>query len=127
MIGKRLQQLHEEKGVKFIMDTEVGELLGNEDGNLTEVCLTSGRVLKADILVAGLGVLPSTDFLRDSEIILDSRGFVPVDEVYFLICSLQSLARSSQEIFLSAHENQLFGCLCCRRYCVVSVASKRRV
>lgn len=87
LIGKRLQQLHEEKGVKFIMDTEVGELLGNEDGNLTEVCLTSGRVLKADILVAGLGVLPSTDFLRDSEIILDSRGFVPVDERMRTNCS----------------------------------------
>lgn len=64
----------------------MGELLGDEDGNLTEVCLTSGRVLKADILVAGLGVLPSTDFLRDSEIVLDSKGFVPVDEVDIPIC-----------------------------------------
>ncbi|KAI9561897.1 hypothetical protein GHT06_012859 [Daphnia sinensis] len=87
LIGKRLQQLHEEKGVKFIMDAEVGELLGNEEGNLTEVCLTSGRILKADILIAGLGVLPSTDFLRDSEIILDSRGFVPVDERMRTNCS----------------------------------------
>ncbi len=75
--------MHEEKGVKFIMDSEVGELLGDEEGKLTEVVLTSGRTLKADILVAGLGVLPSTEFLRDSEIVLDSRGFVPVDEVNF--------------------------------------------
>jgi len=75
--------LHEEKGVKFIMESEVGELLGDEEGNLTEVILTSGRTLKADILVAGLGVVPSTDFLRDSEVIIDSRGFVPVDEVNF--------------------------------------------
>ncbi|XP_046442714.1 apoptosis-inducing factor 3-like isoform X2 [Daphnia pulex] len=80
LIGRRLQQLHEEKGVKFIMDSEVGELLGDEEGKLTEVILTCGRTLKADILVAGLGVLPSTEFLRDSEIVLDSRGFVPVDE-----------------------------------------------
>lgn len=75
--------MHEEKGVKFIMDSEVGELLGDEEGKLTEVILTCGRTLKADILVAGLGVLPSTEFLRDSEIVLDSRGFVPVDEVNF--------------------------------------------
>lgn len=83
LIGRRLQQLHEENGVKFLMDSEVGEMLGDEEGKLTEVVLTSGRTLKADILVAGLGVLPSTDFLRDSDIILDSRGFIPVDEVTF--------------------------------------------
>ena len=80
--------MHEEKGVKFIMDSEVSELLGDEEGKLTEVILTSGRTLKADILVAGLGVLPSTDFLRDSDVFLDSRGFVPVDEVTFPFCFL---------------------------------------
>lgn len=82
LIGKRLQGLHEEKGVQFVMDSEVAELIGDEEGNLTEVSLTSGRILRADLLIAGLGVLPSTDFLRGSEIVLDSRGFVPVDKVY---------------------------------------------
>jgi hypothetical protein len=86
--------LHEEKGVKFIMDSEVSELLGDEEGKLTEVILTSGRTLKADILVAGLGVLPSTDFLRDSDVFLDSRGFVPVDEVTFPFCFLSNVDHS---------------------------------
>lgn len=63
------------------MDAEVAELLGDEEGNLTEVCLKSGQILRADLLVAGLGVVPSTDFLRATDIVLDSRGFVPVDEV----------------------------------------------
>lgn len=65
------------------MDAEVAELGGDEEGNLTEVTLTSGRILRADLLIVGLGVLPSTDFLRASDVILDSRGYVPVDEVNF--------------------------------------------
>ena len=76
------------------MDSEVSELLGDEEGKLTEVILTSGRTLKADILVAGLGVLPSTDFLRDSDVFLDSRGFVPVDEVTFPFCFLSNVDHS---------------------------------
>ena len=73
--------MHEEKGVHFMMDAEVAELVGDEEGNLTEVSVTSGRILRADILIAGLGVLPCTDFLRASDVTLDSRGFVPVDKV----------------------------------------------
>lgn len=79
--------MHEEKGVHFMMDAEVAELVGDEEGNLTEVSVTSGRILRADILVAGLGVLPCTDFLRASDVILDSRGFVPVDKVGLLLNS----------------------------------------
>lgn len=81
LIGARLQRMHEERGVQFVMDSEVAELVGDEEGNLTEVCLTSGRILKADVLVAGIGVLPSTDFIRGSDVNLDSRGYVPVDKV----------------------------------------------
>ena len=80
-IGKRLQEMHAEKGVRFVMETEVAELRGDEDGNLTEVELTSGQILKADLILSGLGVLPCTEFLRDTDVVLDSRGYVPVDEV----------------------------------------------
>lgn len=58
-------------------------MIGDDDGILTEVSLTTGQTLQADILLAGLGVLPCTDFLRASDIVLDNRGYVPVDEVYF--------------------------------------------
>lgn len=73
--------MHEEKGVRFFMNSEISEFIANEEGNLKEVVLSSGQRLQADLLVAGLGVVPSTDFLKDSEINLDSRGFVPVDKV----------------------------------------------
>lgn len=79
-IGKRLQAMHEEKGVRFVLDAEVSELRGDEDGRLTEVELTSGQTLAADLVVSGLGVVPCTDFLRDSDVRLDRRGYVPVDQ-----------------------------------------------
>lgn len=73
--------MHEEKGVRFFMNSEITEMIGNDDGNLKEVVLSSGQTLPADLLVAGLGVVPSTDFLKGSEINQDVRGFVPVDQV----------------------------------------------
>ena len=81
LIGKRLQKLHEEKGIHFILGAEVTELHGDEDDNLSEVVLNSGQTLRADLLLAGLGVLPCTDFIRGSNIKLNSKGYVPVDEV----------------------------------------------
>ena len=81
MIGKRIQKLHEEKGVKFVLGVEVEELQGDEDGKLSQVTLNCGNTLRADLLLAGLGVLPCTDFLRGSSVNLNSKGYVPVDEV----------------------------------------------
>nr|CAH0112337.1 unnamed protein product [Daphnia galeata] len=106
LIGRRLQHLHEEKGVKFIMDSEVSELLGDEEGKLTEVILTSGRTLKADILVAGLGVLPSTDFLRDSDVFLDSRGFVPVDEIIYMRTNCKDIYAVGDIASFPVHEKE---------------------
>ena len=63
------------------MEAEVIEMVGDEEGNLTEVKLTTGQTLLADVLLAGLGVGPCTDFLRGSDICLDARGYVPVDKV----------------------------------------------
>lgn len=68
-----------------MLGVEVAELHGDEDGNLSEVNLTSGQTLCADLLLTGLGVVPCTDFLRGSDVMLDSRGYVPVDKVYTVI------------------------------------------
>lgn len=78
-----MQDLHEEKGVRFILEAEVIAIIGDEEGNLTEIKLTTGQTLPADILLAGLGVVPCTDFLRGSDINLDPRGYVPVDKVSY--------------------------------------------
>ncbi len=109
-IGKRLQAMHEEKGVRFVLDAEVSELRGDEDGRLTEVELTSGQTLAADLVVSGLGVVPCTDFLRDSDVRLDRRGYVPVDQVdyfrrYFFTIPLRIF---SQGEGIEAHSIRFF-------------------
>ena len=64
-IGAMFQKLHEEKGVKFEVEAEVTELLG-EEGQVHSVRLKSGQLLPADVVVLGVGVRPATDFLKDT-------------------------------------------------------------
>ncbi|XP_033123203.1 apoptosis-inducing factor 3-like [Anneissia japonica] len=78
-IGGALQKLCEEKNVKFIMNSAVSELKG-EEGKLTEVVLKDGQILPADVCVAGIGVTPSTEFLKDSGVALNDWNAVVVDK-----------------------------------------------
>ncbi|CAL4157356.1 unnamed protein product, partial [Meganyctiphanes norvegica] len=78
-IGARIQSFFEEKGVKFINNAAVSEILGN-DGNVSEVKINNGDVLQADVVVVGVGVLPCTNFLKGTNVGITQRGFVPVNE-----------------------------------------------
>ncbi|XP_055957866.1 apoptosis-inducing factor 3 [Patella vulgata] len=79
-LGRVFQKMHEEKGVKFYFEKGVKALRGKEDDILTEVILSDGTVLSADICILGVGVVPATDFLKKSGIELTKRGFVSVNE-----------------------------------------------
>lgn len=78
-IGKYVQGLHEEKGVKFILNASPDEFVSNDDGQLTHVVI-NGEQIVADVCVLGVGVVPSTTFLVDSNIDMDSRGNIIVNE-----------------------------------------------
>ncbi|CAH3103418.1 unnamed protein product [Porites lobata] len=78
-IGSMLKKVHENKGVKFITDAAVKEFKG-ENGKLTAVCFDNGTEIPADICIQGVGVIPSTDFLKSSGVPLSSRGDVVVDK-----------------------------------------------
>ncbi|XP_059141402.1 apoptosis-inducing factor 3-like isoform X1 [Physella acuta] len=78
-LGTHMKQMHEGKGVKFYFDTSVKEFKG-EDGKLTEAVLANGTVLPADVCVMGVGVVPATNFLKDSGLELTPRGFVTVNK-----------------------------------------------
>jgi NADPH-dependent 2,4-dienoyl-CoA reductase/sulfur reductase-like enzyme/nitrite reductase/ring-hydroxylating ferredoxin subunit len=75
-IGRMLQQLHESKGTVFMLGARVDHFEG--DGTVREVVLVGGQRLTADLVVAGVGVRPATEFLRDLE--TNTDGSVTVDE-----------------------------------------------
>ncbi|XP_041667377.1 apoptosis inducing factor mitochondria associated 4 [Cheilinus undulatus] len=78
-IGKMCMQMLEEKNVKFFMNDEVTEIKG-ENGKVKGVVLKNGAVLDADVVVAGIGVIPNTDFLTGSTLEVDSRKALIVDK-----------------------------------------------
>ncbi|XP_037068458.1 apoptosis-inducing factor 3-like [Pollicipes pollicipes] len=77
-IGAMLQAMHEAKGIVFKMGLSVREFKG-ESGRLTQVLLTDGSELPADVCLMGVGVTPCTEMLRDV-VKLDKHGNVVVDK-----------------------------------------------
>ncbi|XP_019944120.2 apoptosis inducing factor mitochondria associated 4 [Paralichthys olivaceus] len=78
-IGKMTMQMLEEQNVKFYMNDIVTEIKG-ENGKVKEVVLKSGTVLEADVVIAGIGVIPNSDFLEGSGVEVDARKAVIVDK-----------------------------------------------
>ncbi len=74
-IGARLKRLHEENGVTFRLETTARELTGS--GRVEAVVLADGSRIEADLVVAGLGVVPAVAFLEGTGLVRD--GAVPVD------------------------------------------------
>jgi NADPH-dependent 2,4-dienoyl-CoA reductase/sulfur reductase-like enzyme len=81
-IGKRMMDLHESKGVRFIMKSTVGKFLGS-DGRVTACAIkdSNGNItmnIDADVVIIGSGVIPATEFLKGIE--LGPMGAIKVDE-----------------------------------------------
>ncbi|MDR5783723.1 FAD-dependent oxidoreductase [Caballeronia sp. LZ065] len=74
-IGDMFRKLHEKNGVAFHMNARVSSLVG---GNaVREVMLDSGEKIAADIVIAGTGVEPATQFL--SGVARNEDGSLSVD------------------------------------------------
>ena len=84
-IGSLFQQLHEENGVKFILEQAVERFEG--DGNVEAVVLKNGDRIEADLVIAGIGVKPATEFIeginrqRDGSLKVD-QYFHAANDVY---------------------------------------------
>ncbi|KAM4050854.1 apoptosis-inducing factor 3 isoform 5-T6 [Anomaloglossus baeobatrachus] len=79
-VGLAIMKMFESNRVKFYMQTEVSELR-EQEGKLKEVVLKSGKVLRADVCVIGIGASPTTGFLKQSGITIDSKGYIPVNKM----------------------------------------------
>jgi len=74
-IGRALQKVHEANGVRFILGARAASFEGA--GRVQTVVLDNGERLPADLVVAGVGIRPATDFLQGIEPNLD--GSITVD------------------------------------------------
>ena len=73
-IGERFTPWYAEAGVELVTGARVDRL---EPG---AVHLSDGRRLPADAIVVGIGVRPATEWLADSGVTRNARGFVEVDD-----------------------------------------------
>lgn len=67
----------EETGVKILVNEKVEAILGDEA--VTGVKLASGKELKADIIILGIGAVPSTELAEKSGLELGFRNTIKVD------------------------------------------------
>ncbi|MEO0248787.1 MAG: FAD-dependent oxidoreductase, partial [candidate division WOR-3 bacterium] len=75
-VGKRIQRLHEQKGILFHLGTTLKEIVGTK--KVQEVVLSDGSRLSVDVVVVGLGILPAIEYLQKTNLVQD--GAVPVNE-----------------------------------------------
>ena len=66
-------------GIDVQLPREMTAIIG-QNGRVSGVKTIDGAVLDCDIVVITIGVRPQTDWLRDSELQLDERGGIVVDD-----------------------------------------------
>uniref|UniRef100_A0A3Q2E6E2 Apoptosis inducing factor mitochondria associated 5 n=1 Tax=Cyprinodon variegatus TaxID=28743 RepID=A0A3Q2E6E2_CYPVA len=78
-VGKITMMMLSEKGVRFFMNDHVTEIKGR-NGKVKEIVLKSGNVIPADVLIVGIGSIPNSEYLQDTNIQMNSKKFVIVNK-----------------------------------------------
>lgn len=73
-VAARVRSLHEQGGVTFHLERTVKEISGA--GRVEKVLLSDGTELPADLVLAGIGVVPSVGYLPGSGLV--EEGGIPV-------------------------------------------------
>jgi len=82
-IGERVQELFESKGVVFHMKASVKNYIGYNN-RLSEIELSDGQKLKADVCIMATGSKTNVEFLAGSNVAINSsNGTIEVDKVRF--------------------------------------------
>jgi len=67
-----------ENGVKIMAGARAEAIVGN--GNVDHIQLAGGEKLKADAVIMGIGVAPSSDLAKNADLKVDERSSIYVDE-----------------------------------------------
>ncbi|MFB7113176.1 NAD(P)/FAD-dependent oxidoreductase [Streptomyces sp. NPDC056291] len=105
-------QEHRRRGVEILTGVGVTQLLAGPLGNASGVALSDGTVIPADVVVAGIGILPSTDLaeragLRTSDGIVVDRHLRTSDSRIYAIgdCARFDCAVSGRDLRLESIQN----------------------
>ena len=63
-----------ERGVDVYLNAEVKNV---ESGTVT---LSTGETVDSDMIFSGVGIMPNTQFLNDSNIVMNDEGYIPINE-----------------------------------------------
>ncbi len=74
-VGRRLQRMHEERGVVFHLGATPRRIGG--EGRVEWVELDGGERLPADLVVIGVGIVPAVGFLEGSGLVEQGGGAAP--------------------------------------------------
>ena len=76
-----LDKLKEANNVEIIYNTKPLEIVGEEKAEGVKILIDGKEeIIKADGIFISLGHIPNTEFLKDSGIELDKKGFIKTDE-----------------------------------------------
>jgi 3-phenylpropionate/trans-cinnamate dioxygenase ferredoxin reductase subunit len=85
-VGRVLEAIHREHGVSLVLDDAVASLEGA--GRVERVRTRGGRVLECDMVVAGVGIVPSVELLAaagadvDDGVLVDARCRTSLPDVF---------------------------------------------
>ena len=87
-IGARIMELCQDHNVFFEMNSSITQCIG-KDGTIKAVQLSNGDILKADLLILGIGSELNTDFLADSGIMINNNGSISTN--LFMETNIQNI------------------------------------
>lgn len=121
-------ELHREEGCRMLLDTGVAKLLRNTTGRLCGLILGNGELIKADMVVLGIGVQPNQELAAaagiecDRGIVADGHGRTSDPHVYAIgDCAVRSLADGSLQR-LESVQNALESA----KACAAAILGRRR-
>lgn len=79
-IGEAVMKLFQQKGIHFVVKSGMKKVLSDQNGNVVGAELNDGTVLKADLVIMGVGSSCYTEFLKNSGVALLPDGAIEVNE-----------------------------------------------
>ncbi len=111
LISEFVRAAHVARGTEIVLNVHVKEIRGSA-GKAREVVLSDGRVITADLVMVGVGVLPHTELAREAGLPIDNGIMVDeflrtADEHIFAIgdCAQYPSAFSGSRVRLESVQN----------------------